>query len=63
MTVNIMMKYPFNLKIGIRLFILFLGLFLLWKGQITELWFVIGLVYLIGSITALFFLQRNIERK
>jgi uncharacterized membrane protein len=55
------MKYPFNLKIGIRLIILLLGLFLLWKGEITELWFIIGLVYLIGSIAVLFFLARKVE--
>jgi uncharacterized membrane protein len=55
-----MMTYPFNLKIGIRLIILLLGLFLLWKGEMTELWFIIGLVYLIGSITVLFFIARKV---
>ncbi len=56
-----MMKYPFNLKIGIRLIILLLGLFLLWKGEITEFWFIIGLLYLIGSLTVLFLLARKVE--
>jgi hypothetical protein len=55
------MTYPFNLKIGIRLIILLLGLFLLWKGEITESWFIIGLIYLIVSITVLFFLARKVE--
>ena len=50
------MTYPFNLKIGLRLIIFLLGLFLLWKGEVTALWFVIGLAYLLFSIIILFLL-------
>jgi hypothetical protein len=57
------MRYPFNLKIGIRLIILLLGLLLLWKGEITELWFILGVVYLIGSIIVLFFLAQIVEAR
>ncbi len=56
-----MMKYPFNLKIGIRILILLLGLVLLWKGEATPIWFVIGLTYLLFSIMGLFLLSRKVE--
>lgn len=55
------MIYPFNLKIGIRIAIILLGLFLLWKGEVTTLWAVIGLAYLLFSIIILFFLSRKVE--
>lgn len=56
-----MMIYPFNLKIGIRIIVLLLGLFLLWNGEVTALWFVIGLAYLLVSIIILFLLSRKVE--
>lgn len=55
------MVYPFNLKIGMRIVVLLLGLFILWKGEVTTLWFVIGLAYLLFSIIILFFLSRKIK--
>lgn len=50
-----------QLKIGIRLLVLLLGLFLLWKGEATTMWFAIGLTYLLLSIIGLFLLSRKIE--
>jgi hypothetical protein len=55
------MSYPFNLKIGLRLIILLLGLILLWKGDTTSQWFVIGIAYLIGSIIILYLISRKVE--
>jgi|RifCSP16_2_1023846.scaffolds.fasta_scaffold14542_5 hypothetical protein len=55
------MTYPLNLKIGIRIFVLLLGLFLLWQGEATTMWFVVGLAYLLFSIVSLFLLSRKVE--
>ena len=55
------MTYPFNLKIGIRILVLLLGLVLLWKGEATTIWFIVGLAYLLFSIIGLFLLSRKVE--